>query len=62
MKFPQTTVAAAMLLVQVVKLLWEGSSHDAFHDAFAAFPWEVLDVFSGPPKVAFTWRHWAEFT
>lgn len=40
---------------------WEGS-HDAFHNAFAAFPWEVLEVFSGPPKVAFTWRHWGTFT
>mmetsp|Transcript_62476 Transcript_62476/g.152102 ORF Transcript_62476/g.152102 Transcript_62476/m.152102 type:complete len:288 (-) Transcript_62476:74-937(-) len=40
---------------------WEGS-HDAFHNAFSAFPWEVLEVFSGPPKVAFTWRHWGDFT
>ena len=40
---------------------WEGS-HDAFHNAFAAFPWEVLDVYSGPPKVAFTGRHWGHFT
>lgn len=42
-------------------ITWEGS-HDAFHNAFAAFPWEVLDVYSGPPKVAFTWRHWGTFT
>lgn len=42
-------------------MTWE-KSHDAFHDAFAAFPWEVLEVFSGPPKVAFTWRHWGHFT
>lgn len=40
---------------------WE-TSHHIFHDAFAAFPWEVLDVYSGPPKVAFTWRHWGKFT
>jgi hypothetical protein len=40
---------------------WEGS-HDIFHNAFSAFPWEVLEVFSGPPKVAFTWRHWGTFT
>jgi hypothetical protein len=40
---------------------WE-DSHDKFHNAFAAFPWEVLEVFSGPPKVAFTWRHWGTFT
>jgi hypothetical protein len=37
-------------------------SHDKFHDAFAAFPWEVLEVYSGPPKVAFTWRHWGKFS
>ena len=40
---------------------WE-QSHDKFHTAFAAFPWEVLEVYSGPPKVAFTWRHWGTFT
>jgi hypothetical protein len=37
-------------------------SHDMFHDAFAAFPFEILEVYSGPPKVAFTWRHWGKFT
>ncbi|CAE7580127.1 unnamed protein product [Symbiodinium natans] len=42
-------------------ITWE-QSHDKFHDAFAAFPWEVLEVFSGPPRVAFSWRHWGEFT
>lgn len=40
---------------------WD-ASHDVFHDCFAAFPWEVLRVFSGPPTVAFTWRHWGQFT
>ena len=43
------------------KVSWE-KSHDNFHDAFAAFPWEVLEVYSGPPKVAFSWRHWGHFT
>ena len=43
------------------KTSWE-KSHDLFHTAFAAFPWEVLEVYSGPPKVAFSWRHWAHFT
>ena len=33
-----------------------------FHKAFAAFPWELLEVFSGPPVVGFSWRHWAHFT
>jgi hypothetical protein len=39
---------------------WE-ESHDKFHTAFAAFPWEVLEVYSPPPKVAFSWRHWGHF-
>jgi len=39
------------------------SSHSLFGNAFTeGFPWEVLEVFSGPPEVAFTWRHWASFT
>ncbi|KAH3884101.1 uncharacterized protein LOC127836145 [Dreissena polymorpha] len=33
-----------------------------FQEAFNhGFPWEVLDVISGPPKVCFTWRHWGKF-
>jgi len=40
---------------------WE-NSHEKFHSAFAAFPWEVLEVYSGPPKVGFSWRHWGNFT
>lgn len=38
-------------------------SHDLFRDALVnGFPWEVLKIFSGPPNVVFTWRHWGEFT
>merc|ERR1719451_238049 len=37
-------------------------THETFRGAFAAFPWEVLKVFSGPPRVAFSWRHWGHFT
>lgn len=38
------------------------SSHSLFHTAFpGGFPWELLEVFSGPPCVTFTWRHWAFF-
>lgn len=38
------------------------SSHRMFRDAFlGGFPWEVLRVFSGPPRIAFSWRHWAKF-
>lgn len=40
---------------------WE-ATHHSFKEAFAAFPWEVLKVFSGPPLVGFSWRHWADFT
>jgi len=42
-------------------MTWE-QSHHAFKEAFTAFPWEVLKVFSGPPKVSFSWCHWAHFT
>lgn len=56
-----------VLLAGVDKELWKPNqswedTHHAFKDAFAAFPWEVLKVFSGPPVVAFSWRHWAHFT
>ncbi|KAH7284831.1 hypothetical protein KP509_34G072400 [Ceratopteris richardii] len=35
------------------------SSHDVFRAAFpGGFAWEVLEVYSGPPTVAFKWRHW----
>jgi len=38
------------------------SSHDLFRGTFKdGFPWEVLQVFSGPPKVTFSWRHWGIF-
>jgi hypothetical protein len=38
------------------------SSHHLFRDAFPeGFAWELLDLFSGPPKVAFSWRHWGVF-
>eukprot|EP00475_Leptophrys_vorax_P030049 TRINITY_DN446_c0_g1_i1.p1 TRINITY_DN446_c0_g1~~TRINITY_DN446_c0_g1_i1.p1 ORF type:complete len:279 (+),score=80.95 TRINITY_DN446_c0_g1_i1:1432-2268(+) len=39
------------------------TSHHLFRDAFTGgFAWELLDLFSGPPKVAFSWRHWGIFT
>lgn len=38
------------------------SSHDVFHKAFpGGFYWEVLEVLSPPPTVAFKWRHWGAF-
>lgn len=38
------------------------SSHELFRGAFTGgFQWELLDVLSGPPKVVFSWRHWATF-
>jgi len=37
-------------------------SHEQFFTAFPdGFIWELLKVYSGPPSVAFTWRHWGEF-
>jgi hypothetical protein len=39
------------------------ASHKLFRGALAdGFPWELLEVYSGPPKVAFSWRHWGEFS
>lgn len=38
------------------------SSHQLFRGAFTrGFPWELLEVLAGPPKVVFSWRHWATF-
>ncbi|MBD2196909.1 MULTISPECIES: SnoaL-like polyketide cyclase [Calothrix] len=38
------------------------SSHQIFHSTFPqGFPWEVLEVYSGPPTVTFKWRHWGHF-
>ncbi|KAJ3684868.1 hypothetical protein LUZ61_014032 [Rhynchospora tenuis] len=35
------------------------SSHENFRSAFPrGFAWEVLEVYSGPPVVAFKFRHW----
>lgn len=35
------------------------SSTNLFHTAFPdGFLWEVLEVYSAPPKIAFKWRHW----
>jgi hypothetical protein len=38
------------------------SAEKLFKDAMPrGFAWEVLEVFSGPPNVSFTWRHWGYF-
>ncbi|KAI6711655.1 hypothetical protein PZA11_003003 [Diplocarpon coronariae] len=34
------------------------SSHKTFKRMMPTFAWEVLEVYSGPPVVAFKWRHW----
>ncbi|KAF2116869.1 hypothetical protein BDV96DRAFT_464445, partial [Lophiotrema nucula] len=34
------------------------SSHKTFKRMMPTFAWEVLEVYSGPPEVAFRWRHW----
>ncbi|KAI8577208.1 hypothetical protein K450DRAFT_191624 [Umbelopsis ramanniana AG] len=37
-------------------------SHKLFKRAMGTFSWEVLEVYSGPPTVAFKWRHWGKMT
>ncbi|KAK4849931.1 hypothetical protein QYF36_002172 [Acer negundo] len=38
------------------------SSHEAFRSAFPrGFAWEVLSVYSGPPVIAYKFRHWGFF-
>ncbi|KAL2980824.1 hypothetical protein AAZX31_13G251300 [Glycine max] len=38
------------------------SSHEAFKSAFPrGFAWEVIKVYSGPPEIAFKFRHWGFF-
>ncbi|GMJ10108.1 hypothetical protein like AT1G78780 [Hibiscus trionum] len=38
------------------------SSHEAFRSAFPrGFAWEVIAVYSGPPLIAFKFRHWGIF-
>merc|ERR1719171_3360074 len=44
-----------------------GNSFDAANDIFVktfpdGFPWEVIEVYSGPPTVAFKWRHWGKYS
>ncbi|KAK8011329.1 hypothetical protein PG990_010294 [Apiospora arundinis] len=36
------------------------SSHKTFKRMMPTFAWEVLEVYGGPPVVAFKWRHWGE--
>lgn len=33
-------------------------SHKTFRDMMPNFAWEVVEVYSPPPVVAFKWRHW----
>ena len=39
-------------------------SHEFFREAFTeGFPWELIKVIQpNPPKIMFSWRHWAKFT
>lgn len=38
------------------------SSHEVFRSAFPrGFAWEVICVYSGPPSIAFKFRHWGFF-
>jgi hypothetical protein len=36
------------------------SSHKTFKRMMPTFAWEVLEVYTGPPTLAFKWRHWGE--
>jgi len=37
-------------------------SHELFRSAFTdGFPWEVMKVYTMPPSVMFSWRHWGDF-
>ena len=54
------------LLASVDESLWSGESFESSHETFrGAFPhgfaWELLEVLAGPPRVVFSWRHWATF-
>ncbi|KAL5008192.1 hypothetical protein ScPMuIL_013773 [Solemya velum] len=38
------------------------SSHKLFKTVFpTGFAWELLELFSGPPNVSFSWRHWGKW-
>lgn len=38
------------------------SSHEVFKSAFPrGFAWEVIKVYTGPPEIAFKFRHWGFF-
>ena len=37
-------------------------SHKLFKRVMPVFSWEVMEVYSGPPVVAFKWRHWGQMT
>ena len=38
------------------------TSTNLFHSAFPeGFLWEVIEVYSAPPTIAFKWRHWGHF-
>lgn len=54
-----------VLMSEVDKSLYDASkedfesSHHLFRDAFNGhFPWEVLNVYAGPPDLVFSFRHW----
>ncbi|KAI0803645.1 hypothetical protein GGR55DRAFT_662512 [Xylaria sp. FL0064] len=38
-----------------------GTSHKTFKRMMPTFAWEVLEVYTEPPVVAFKWHHWGEF-
>eukprot|EP00397_Hematodinium_sp_SG-2012_P052001 GEMP01061261.1.p1 GENE.GEMP01061261.1~~GEMP01061261.1.p1 ORF type:complete len:271 (+),score=57.41 GEMP01061261.1:122-934(+) len=56
-----------ILLSGVDKDLWDSENvtaemaQDIFRGCFSEFPFEVLEVFSGPPIIGFSWRHFGIF-
>lgn len=34
------------------------SSHITFKQMMPVFAWELTELYAGPPKVVFKWRHW----
>lgn len=34
------------------------ASHKTFKRMMPSFAWEVVEIYSGPPRITFKWRHW----
>lgn len=48
-----------------MKQAWQRDRYEVdaeFINAMKNFSWEVLQVYSPPPVIGFSWRHWGNFT